>query len=114
MLSGVQKDLGPKGLRVIGLAIDQNAAQSLYSFVEKAKANFPIGVYDNQAARDYLQLPIMNRMMMPQIAIIDRKGMIVDQHAADDAWMKEDVMEKNIRAAAAKLLNQGPAPAAKK
>ncbi|QOY89328.1 TlpA disulfide reductase family protein [Paludibaculum fermentans] len=110
-LAGLQKEFGPKGLQVIGLAIDENAGQNITGFVAKSGANFPLGVYDYMKSRAYLQIPDVMRMSMPHIAIIDRKGMIQVHHGAEEPWMADAAVEANLRADITRLL--GPAPAAK-
>jgi len=113
LLSRLQNELGPKGLQVIGLAIDEGAGSKLRAFVTETGTNFPVGVYSSVAAREYMQIPIVVQMMMPQIAVVDRKGMIRDQHGATEAWMAPAVEEKNLRALLTKLLAEGAAPPSK-
>ncbi|MGJ5818002.1 TlpA disulfide reductase family protein [Paludibaculum fermentans] len=115
-LSGLQKEFGPKGLQVIGLAIDENAGANLRNFVVKSGASFPLGVYDYMQSRAYLQIPDVVRMSMPHIAILDRKGLIQVHHGAEEPWMGDNVIDANLRADITRLLGQAPAakPAAKK
>lgn len=109
ILARLQREYGPRGLQVVGLAIDPGAAQRVPLFVAETGANFPIGLYNDEAARRYLQVPIMVRMMMPQVVIIDRKGMIREQHAGDDPWMAPAIEETNLRKVLEKLLAEGSA-----
>lgn len=112
-LAGLQREFGPKGLQVIGLAIDENAGQNITSFVAKSGANFPLGVYDYMKSRAYLQIPDVMRMSMPHIAIVDRKGMIQVHHGAEEPWMADSAVEANLRTEITRLLGPGAAPAAK-
>jgi peroxiredoxin len=112
LMSKLQDDYGQRGLQVLGLAIDQNAGPKLNGFVFETHANFPLGVYSYDKAREYLQVPPMINMMMPQVAIIDRHGMIRDQHSAIESWMGDGVVEKNLRTLIEKLLAE-PAAAPK-
>ncbi len=113
LLSRLQKEYGPQGFQVIGLAIDPGAGAKLQQFVGETGANFPVGVYGDIAAREYMQIPSVVRMMMPQIAIVDRKGMIRDQHGADDPWMAPAKEEQNLRTLLTKLLAEKSAAPAK-
>ncbi|MBI5281374.1 MAG: TlpA family protein disulfide reductase [Candidatus Solibacter usitatus] len=113
LLAKMQSEYGSRGLQVIGLAIDEGAGPKLEAFVRETGANFPVGVYGNAAAYDYLQHPMITNMLMPQLAIVDRKGMIREQHGGNDPWMAEAMEERNLRAALEKLLKE-PAGAAMK
>lgn len=112
-LSALQRELGPKGLQVLGLAIDENAGSNLAGFVAKTGLNFPLGVYDYIKSRNYLQIPDVVRMNMPHIAIIDRKGMIQIHHGAEEPWMSEQTVNANLRADVTRLLSEGAAPKAR-
>ncbi len=120
ILAKLQNQYGPRGLQVIGLAIDDGAGPKIPMFVRETGANFPIGVYNGDKAREYLQIPLMNRMMMPQVAIVDRRGTIREQHSGDDPWMAPAIEEMNLRKTIEKLLAERPgrapakAPAKKK
>lgn len=104
ILAGLQNEFGPRGLQVIGLAVDDGAGPRIPQFVRETGANFPIGVYNNDKARDYLQVPMVVRMMMPQLAFIDRQGVIREQHGGDDPYMSPAMEESNIRKSLEKLL----------
>lgn len=114
ILSKFQSEYGARGLQVVGLAIDAGAGPKIAGFVQETGANFPIGVYDDGKAREYLQVPMVVRMMMPQVALIDRAGMLREQHSGDDPWMAPAMEETNMRRAIEKLLAAKAAPAAKK
>ena len=122
LLSSLHTEFAPDGLAVIGLAIDAGAGPKLIPFVRETNSNFPIGLMDENAARDFLQVPSVIRMMMPQLAIVDRRGNIREQHSAQEPWMADTVEEKNLRDVIRKLLKEGvparkpapkPAPAGK-
>ncbi|MBI5083800.1 MAG: TlpA family protein disulfide reductase [Acidobacteria bacterium] len=113
LLAKLQAEYGPRGLQVIGLAIDEGAGPKLDAFVRETGANFPVGVYSSAAAYDYLEHSMITNMLMPQLAIVDRKGMIREQHGGADPWMAEAMEERNLRALLEKLLKE-PAGAAMK
>lgn len=113
LLSKLQTELGPKGLQVVGIAIDEGAGPKLPDFIAKTGANFPVGVLPQNGAYDFLQIPIMVRLNMPQLAFVDRKGQVREQHGAEEPWMMQTVEESNIRALLTKLLaEKAPAKAA--
>jgi len=114
LLGKLQREYEAKGLRVIGLAIDEGAGVKIPGFVQETNATFPIGVSTHTKAQEFLQFPSVVRMMMPQIAIIDKKGVIREQHGADEAWMGPTVEENNLRTAITKLLAEPASAAAPK
>ncbi len=113
ILSKLQSEYKAKGLQVIGLAIDEGAGPKIPQFINETGANFPIGVFTDNKAREYLQIPIMVRWTMPTLAFVDRKGMIREQYLGQDPYMAEAMKETNIRKSVEKLLAEGAArPAA--
>ena len=113
LLSRLQTEYSEKGLRVIGLAIDEGAGPKIGGFIQETKATFPIGAYDYMKAREFMQVPAVVNMMMPQLAIIDRNGVVRDQHTAVDKWMAPAVEEANLRKLIDQLLAEPARPAAK-
>lgn len=104
ILAGLQNEYGSRGFQVIGLAIDDGAGPKIPQFVRETGANFPIGVYNSDKAREYMQISLMSRMMMPQVAFIDRQGVLRERHGGDDPFMAPAVEEMNLRKSLQKLL----------
>ena len=113
LLSRLQTEFGAQGLVVLGIAIDEGAGQRLSQFISKTNANFSVGIQKDTEAREWLQFPVVARMMMPQLAFVDRKGMVREQHSAIEPWMADAVEETNIRALLKKLLAEPAGAAAK-
>jgi len=107
ILARLQREYGPRGLQVIGLAVDAGAAPRIPVFAAETGANFPIAVYSDAAARDYLQAPIMLRMAYPQLVFIDRKGVLREHFRGEDPRMSGPVEEANIRKVVGQLLAEG-------
>lgn len=103
LLSRLQTELGPRGFQAIGLAIDPGAGARLPDFVRNNATTFPVGVYPDPEARKFMQVSLMNRLLMPQLMFVDRKGMIRDHKGADDAAFFSNE-EKNVRALVNRLL----------
>lgn len=110
-MSGIQKDLGPKGLEVLEAAVNENA--DLASFQQQFKPPFPVGTISAATALEYIQWPRDKRPLVPFMVFIDRKGVIRAQYTgADSDFFDESKMDQHIRAEIEKLLNE-PAGAAK-
>jgi peroxiredoxin len=105
-LSKLQSEYGPKGFQALGVATNDNAALGMREFLQKGAVNFPVGIRKHDYAVEFLQWPAVVRMTMPQIAIIDRRGQIREQHnPMEYAWWGQK--EKNLRALIEKLLAEG-------
>lgn len=118
ILARLHREYGPKGFQVIGLAVDAGAAARIPVFAAETGALFPIAVYSDAAARDYLQVPMMLRMAYPQLAFVDRKGRLREHFRAEDPRMQGPGEEAHIRKVVEGLLAEtGPpdrAPAGRK
>jgi thiol-disulfide isomerase/thioredoxin len=114
-LETVQKELGPQGFQVLGAAINDNTGRLVTGFVQETGATFPVGFVKQEVSNDYLQIPSMQTMYMPQLLLIDRKGMIRYHHPGQDEKFYGN-QEANLRAEVKLLLAEkgGPAAAAPK
>ena len=101
-LERVSKELGPQGLQIVGAAINDDTGRLVTGFAQETGATFPIGYVKQQMANEFLQIPTMAEMYMPQLAIIDRKGMVRFQHPGEDPWYGDQ--ENNFRKEAKMLL----------
>jgi thiol-disulfide isomerase/thioredoxin len=114
LLTAIQRDFAAKGVKVVGMAINEDAALGLAGFLSQTSAEFPIGIKNVQFAMDFLQHSTMKRFLMPRLVFIDKKGMIRAHYGADEDWMAPAVEDKNIRALLSRLVAEpGGAPAAK-
>ena len=112
ILSRLQPEYAARGLQVIGLAINQGAGAQLPEFTSKYATSFPVGVYPQDKAFGFLQHSMMKRVLMPQIAFVDRNGNVREQHGGEEAFFNNE--EKNLRAAIERLLAEKGAPASSK
>jgi peroxiredoxin len=112
LLSKLQTEMGPQGLQVIGVAMDPEAPINMRDFVSRYATAFPVGMYGYTESRKWLQIPEHLRLMVPAIVVVDRAGMIREQHLGDDRpWV--DNKETNLRATLKTLLAQKGSPAKK-
>jgi thiol-disulfide isomerase/thioredoxin len=110
MLSKMQNEYGPRGFQALGSAIEDMAAMAVPKFIRDFNPPFPIGFNDRNQVLDYLQHPVMARLLMPQLVFIDKSFTIRSQYSGDDKFFGDD-QEKNIRAEIEKMLKE-PAPSA--
>lgn len=108
VLSKLQGELGDKGFQPIAVAFNPDADKLVKSFVQTFRPSFPVAHADRASVVSYLQLKDDDDhpWNVPQIALIDRKGMIVAQSApkGSEDLQLEDPLRKKIT----ELL--GPAP----
>jgi peroxiredoxin len=104
ILGQMQKEYGPQGLQILASAIEDMAKMTVPDFIKKFQPPFPVGYDLRDNVYTYLQHPSMLQMMMPNLAFIDRQGVIRSQYAGDDKFINSDDQEKNIRGEIEKLL----------
>lgn len=111
-MSGIEKDLAPKGLEVLEAAINEGA--DVAGFVQQFQPSFAVGTAPAQAALDYIQWPAGKRVLVPLMVFVDRKGVIRAQYTgADSDFFDEFTMGQHFRAEIEKLLAEPAPPAAK-
>ena len=103
-LSKLQTEYRARGFQVIGLAINEGAGPQLPGFTNSYAKTFPVGVYPQEKAFAFLQHSVMSRVLMPQVAFVDRAGNVREQHGGSDAFFNDE--EKSMRAVIEKLLKE--------
>jgi len=104
ILEKVQAEYGPRGVQVLGSAIEDMAKMNVPDFNKKFLPPFPVGYNIQATVNEYLQHPAMLNLMMPNLVFIDRQGVIRSQYAGDDPFINSDDQEKHIREEIEKLL----------
>jgi AhpC/TSA family len=109
LLNKLNSDLGPRGFQAIGVAFGPNSdAAVLTHMVEYFKLNFPVGFTSRDKVDAYLGREGTEVLKIPQIVVIDRKGMIRATSGANGNPLLED--EKSLRDFVDTLLKEnGPA-----
>jgi len=108
-LSKIQSEMASQGLQVIGIAFNDevNTKNMPANYAElakfKAHATFPLGIAAKEATIKYLGISILETNFgVPQLIIIDRKGVIQAQTEA--APTGRLLAEPNLRAKLAAIL----------
>ena len=112
ILVKLYKELGPKGFQPIAVAAAVEHKPGIANFIGQFGITFPVGYTSTDKAMLFLQHSIMAPFMVPQMAFIDKQGVIREQHVGGDDLFKDE--ENNIRKKVIELLAAGTAPAAKK
>src|SRR5215471_7133865 len=76
-ISKLQWEMGNRGLQSIGVAFDKGVdAQTVTNFTGKLAITYPVGYVSSDKVDAYLGRTGDERFRLPQIVVIDRKGII--------------------------------------
>jgi thiol-disulfide isomerase/thioredoxin len=105
-LTKLQNEYGPRGFQALGGAFNEADNNMVINYVKQYKVGFPVGVLVRDTVMNFMGFSLMDRLVVPQIALIDRKGQIREQTESNPATMPlQD--EAHLRAAIEKLLAEG-------
>jgi thiol-disulfide isomerase/thioredoxin len=85
----LQKQYGDKGLRVVGVSLDEQGPEVVKKFVKQFGVTYPIVIGNQKVAEAYGGIDAI-----PTTFVIDRQGRIVNQHMG---YIDKDVFEKEIQ-----------------
>ncbi len=103
MLGPIYEELAPKGLEILGLAVNPNSPANIDAFERKHRVKFPIGVSNRSEWMRFADLSVMARAYVPYVMIVGRKGVIRYEHPGRDRIFWSD-QEANMRKEFSKLL----------
>ena len=100
LMTKLQTEYGSRGLQVIDIAINPNADLLVENFVKDFHVNFPVAWTTAQQMQSFMGFGDA-RYVVPQLVLIDRKGVIHYQTPAlnSDEWSKlmaEDAVRQHI------------------
>ncbi|MBL8229741.1 MAG: TlpA family protein disulfide reductase [Bryobacterales bacterium] len=112
VLSRLHQEYGPRGFQPLGVAFNEGAMMLVPEFVRNFGVTYPLGVASRDNVLGFLQYPAMARLMVPQVAFIDRKGNVrVQSTNGNDELLHS---EGNLRKTIEELLKEGGPAAAPK
>jgi len=98
VMTGFQQQYGDRGFQAIDLAINaldegrtpDQASQMVEGFAKNFQVGFPVGYIGRDPMMSFMGFSIMQRMVVPQLVLIDRNGYIHFQTPAsdDENWSK--------------------------
>jgi thiol-disulfide isomerase/thioredoxin len=113
ILNKLEKEYAPKGVAFIESAIEPMSSLHIPDFRKELNVAFPVGYDDQKYAAKFLGFGENDPMFVPQIVVIDGKGMIQAILGGDDPDFGEGVQETKLREAINKTLGKTAQPAAK-
>jgi thiol-disulfide isomerase/thioredoxin len=100
LLERLQREYGPRGLQVLGCAVDEKAVEGMANYLALSGATFPIGIRKEIDFRGFLELSTFDRAMFPELVVIDRAGVIRYYHGGpgDNDFLanEESLLRKEI------------------
>jgi thiol-disulfide isomerase/thioredoxin len=109
MIGKLYGELKPRGLQAVGVAFDPNVnPQVVKAFSQQFAAGYPVGYVSSDKVDGYLGRGPTEKMRVPQIVVIDRKGLIRAQSLPTGEKNLED--ETYLRNLLDRLLNESELP----
>src|SRR6185312_10165271 len=102
---------GPKGVQVVESAMDLAGEPAVNQFIGQFHPPFPVGYTPHQDALEFLQIPVITPGFVPKMALIDREGIIREQHNGGDPYFTTP--EASIRNSLDAMLQQEQAKSKK-
>jgi len=118
IMTKLQGELGPRGFQALGAAFNDEVntpnaaanAQVTAAFTSQFQVGFPVGYVPRNSVLSYLGVSDIERWVVPQIVIIDRKGVIRAQ--SPPTGSAELSTETYLRKYLGDLLDEGGAKTA--
>jgi peroxiredoxin len=107
MLTKLQREFAARGVVMQGVVFNDATGPMAAQFVKEFNVGFPVGFASRDSVVSYLGLSVMDRWVVPQVAIIDRKGNVVAQSLATGSPELQD--EGYLRTFLEKLVKDGGA-----
>src|SRR5581483_6219589 len=98
VMTKLQQEYGSRGFQALDVAINTTDEQVVEAFVRNFQVGFPVGYTPQDQAMAFLGFSMAERMMVPQLILIDRKGYIHYQTPplGDENSMKEETIRQRI------------------
>ena len=108
MLSKLNTELGAKGFQPLAVAANPMAIMLVNDFIKDYRVNFPVGATETGPLMNFMHINEGERWVVPQLAIIDRRGQIRAQTPFNgDVNLQE---EAKVKALIESLLKEGVGP----
>jgi thiol-disulfide isomerase/thioredoxin len=109
VLTKLQTDYGPRGFQALGVAFDEADNTKVSNYMKTYKVGFPVGPASRDTVLSFLGFSVMDRLVVPQIAVVDRKGTIVAETEANPDGPAKLQNEAYLRGLVEQLLGSGGA-----
>jgi peroxiredoxin len=79
VLTTLQAEYGPRGFQAFGVAINDATPEMVRSYVTDHQIGIPVGYAPSDQVFGYLGVSVLERLAVPQVMIIDRRGVVQAQ-----------------------------------
>lgn len=107
VLTQLNSEYGPRGFQALGVAFEDDVTKDKAVAYAKQYAGFPVGVSTRPTVLSYLGISELERIGVPQIVVIDRKGVIREQTSSQGGGPLGDIT--HLQPLVEKLLAEGAA-----
>ncbi|HKD07423.1 MAG TPA: TlpA disulfide reductase family protein [Bryobacteraceae bacterium] len=107
ILNRIQNDYKNRDVQVMASAIEPMSSLNIPDFQKKFLPAFPVGYNDQSYVAKFLGRGPSDPMMVPQLAFVDRNGVIRAQFAGDDPALANNIQEKSLRDALDRTIKEG-------
>lgn len=106
LMNKLQQDYGSRGFQALDVAINENADLLVGNFARDFQTSFPVGWTTRDQFLTFMNFSFADRFVVPQLVLIDRKGVIHYQTPAlGDGDYEKQMTESTIRSRIEDLLN---------
>jgi thiol-disulfide isomerase/thioredoxin len=105
LLTRLQSELGSKGFQALGVAFNEATPATVAAYVKQFAVGIPVGHASRETVTSYLGLSPYERLAVPQIVVVDRKGVIRAQ--SEPLGSENLVRESYLRTLLTSLLQEG-------
>jgi len=97
MMTQLYKETKASGVQMLAVAFNDNAAALVPAFVRDFQVGFPVGSAMLDTFVNFMGFSFLDRPVVPQVVVIDRKGMIRAQSPPQgDANLQDAAFLKNL------------------
>ncbi|MGH9668157.1 MAG: TlpA disulfide reductase family protein [Bryobacteraceae bacterium] len=98
MLSKISNEYSSRGVQVLGVAFNEMAGMLVPDYVKEYHVAFPVGSSERNPVLTYLGISPVERFVVPQIVIIDKKGEIRMQSPpmGDERLQEESFLRQQL------------------
>ena len=82
LLTKLQAEYGPRGFQAFGVAINDATPEMVRSYVRDHELSIPVGSAPRDQVVKYLGVSEVERLAVPQVMVIDRRGVVQAQSEA--------------------------------
>ncbi|MBI3667010.1 MAG: TlpA family protein disulfide reductase [Acidobacteria bacterium] len=107
----IYKEWRSRGMEVLAVAINPDAASKIPDFIQRFGVTYPIVMGGRSSLTSFADLSVVSRFFVPYMFLIDRQGVIRFEHPGGDAFYQNE--DQNLRTELDALLKE-PARAARK